>query len=118
MLQQDKAEDFVIATGVTTTVRNFVSLAFLEAGIELEFKGSGVNEVGIVKGCRGECKLPIGKEVVAVDAKYFRPTEVELLLGDPTKAKTKIGWKPIVTLDKGLELTIESYFVKNANKTN
>lgn len=94
MLQQDKAEDFVIATGVTTTVRDFVVLAFLEAGIELEFKGSGIEEVGIVKNCRGEFKLPVGKEVVAVDAKYFRPTEVELLLGDPTKAKSKLGWKP------------------------
>ncbi len=84
MLQQDKAEDFVIATGVTTTVRDFVKLAFLEAGMELEFKGEGVNEKGYYK----------GKEIVAVDPKYFRPTEVELLLGDPTKAKTKLGWKP------------------------
>ena len=84
MLQQDKAEDFVIATGVTTTVRDFVKLAFLEAGMELEFKGEGVNEKGYYK----------GKEIVAVDPKYFRPTEVELLLGDPTKAKEKLGWKP------------------------
>jgi GDPmannose 4,6-dehydratase len=94
MLQQDKPEDFVIATGVTTTVRDFVKLSFLEAGIEIEFKGSGVNEVGFVKKCHREYKLPEGKEVVAVDPKYFRPTEVDLLLGDPTKAKTKLGWKP------------------------
>lgn len=94
MLQQDKAEDFVIATGVTTTVRDFVKMAFLEAGIELEFRGSGVEEKGIVKKCLGEFNLPAGQEVVAVDPKYFRPTEVDLLLGDPTKAKTKLGWKP------------------------
>jgi GDPmannose 4,6-dehydratase len=94
MLQQDKPEDFVIATGVTTTVRDFVKLSFLEAGIEIEFKGSGVSEIGLVKKCHGEFKLPEGKEVVAVDSKYFRPTEVDLLLGDPTKAKTKLGWKP------------------------
>lgn len=94
MLQQDKAEDFVIATGVTTTVRDFVKLAFAEAGIEVEFKGEGVEEKGYVKACTGEFKLPVGKEIVAVDAKYFRPTEVDLLLGDPTKANTKLKWKP------------------------
>ena len=94
MLQQEKPEDFVIATGVTTSVRDFVKLAFAEAGIEIEFKGEGVNEKGFIKSCSGEFKLPIGQEVVAVDPKYFRPTEVELLLGDPTKAKTLLGWKP------------------------
>ena len=94
MLQQDKPEDFVIATGATTTVRDFVKFAFAEAGIEVEFKGNGVEERGFVKKCSGEFNLPIGTEVVAVDPKYFRPTEVELLLGDPTKAKTKLGWKP------------------------
>lgn len=94
MLQQDKPEDFVIATGVTTSVRDFVKLAFKEAGIELEFKGEGIQEKGFVKTCKGEYQLPVGKEVVAVDPKYFRPTEVDLLLGDPTKSKTKLGWKP------------------------
>ena len=94
MLQQDKAEDFVIATGVTTSVRDFVKIAFQEAGIELEFRGTGVEEKGFVKKCVGEFNLPVGQEVVAVDPKYFRPTEVDLLLGDPTKAKTKLGWKP------------------------
>jgi len=84
MLQQEKPEDFVIATGVTTTVRDFVKMAFLEAGMEIEFEGTGINEKGYYK----------GSEVVAVDPKYFRPTEVELLQGDPTKAKTKLGWKP------------------------
>jgi GDPmannose 4,6-dehydratase len=86
MLQQDRPEDFVIATGVTTTVREFVRLAFKEAGIEIEFKGTGVEEIGFDK--------KTGKEIVFVDQEYFRPTEVELLIGDPTKAKTKLGWKP------------------------
>jgi len=94
MLQQNTAEDFVIATGVTTSVRDFVKLSFAEAGIEIEFKGEGINEKGYVKACLGEYKIPVGQEVVAVDTKYFRPTEVDLLLGDPTKAKTKLGWKP------------------------
>jgi GDPmannose 4,6-dehydratase len=85
MLQQDKPEDFVIATGVTTTVREFVRLAFLEAGIEIEFKNTGADEIGFDK--------KTGREIVFVDAEYFRPTEVELLIGDPTKAQTKLGWK-------------------------
>lgn len=94
ILQQQKAEDFVIATGVTTQVRDFVALAFGELGIEVEFRGEGVNEVGIVKACRGEYQLPQGQEVVAVDSRYFRPTEVDLLLGDPSKAQKLLGWKP------------------------
>lgn len=94
MLQQPKPEDFVIATGITTSVREFVRFSFAEAKIELDFKGAGVNEVGYVKKCTGEYKIPEGTEVVAVDPKYFRPTEVELLLGDPTKAISKLGWKP------------------------
>lgn len=94
MLQQSTPEDFVIATGVTTSVRDFVRMAFSEAGIEVEFKGEGIEEKGYVKKCTGEFKLPDGKEIVAVDPKYFRPTEVDLLLGDPTKAKSKLGWKP------------------------
>jgi GDPmannose 4,6-dehydratase len=95
MLQQDKPEDFVIATGVTTRVREFVRLAFIEVGIEVEFSGEGENEVGKVVACHNaEYQVEIGKEVVAVDRRYFRPTEVELLIGDPTKAKTQLGWKP------------------------
>lgn len=94
MLQQDKPEDFVIATGVTTTVRDFVKMAFKEAGIEIAFKGKDVEEVGYVVKCTGKYKIPEGKEVVSVDPKYFRPTEVELLIGDPTKAQTKLKWKP------------------------
>lgn len=94
ILQQEKPEDFVIATGVTTTIRDFVRMAFEEVGIVVEFKGEGINEKGIVAACKGDYKLPIGKEVLAIDPKYYRPTEVELLLGDPTKAKEKLGWKP------------------------
>jgi GDPmannose 4,6-dehydratase len=95
MLQQDKPEDFVIATGVTTAVREFVRMAFAEVGIEIEFKGDGVDEKGFVKNCSNTAyQLSIGTEVVAVDPRYFRPTEVELLIGDPSKANNKLGWKP------------------------
>ena len=95
ILQQDASDDYVIATGVTTTVRDFVRLAFKHVGIELEFKGKGVEEVGIVKSCNNsDYQLEIGKEVVAVDPRYFRPTEVDLLIGDPTKSNEKLGWKP------------------------
>jgi len=95
ILQQDEAEDFVIATGSMHTVREFVRRSFLECGIELEFKGEGENEKGFVVACNDdEYQLEIGKEVVAVDSAYYRPTEVEQLLGDPTKAQEKLGWKP------------------------
>ena len=95
ILQADKPEDWVIATGKTTTVRDFVRMSFAEAGVELEFKGEGVDEKAYVKSCNNpEYQLEIGKEVLAVDPKYFRPTEVDLLIGDPTKAKTKLGWIP------------------------
>ncbi|MFV8374672.1 GDP-mannose 4,6-dehydratase [Flavobacterium sp. LB1P71] len=94
ILQADEAEDWVIATGKTTPVRDFVRMSFAEVGIELEFKGEGVDEKGYVKACSDpEFQLEIGKEVLAVDPKYFRPTEVDLLIGDPTKAKTKLGWE-------------------------
>lgn len=95
ILQQDKPEDFVIATGITTSVRDFIRMAFSEVGIELEFTGEGVNEKGLVKSCSNDAyQLPAGKVVVAVDPEYFRPTEVELLIGDATKAKEKLGWQP------------------------
>jgi len=94
MLQQDKPEDFVIATGITTTVRDFVKMAFAEAGIELAFSGEGKDEQGTIVACNNPVyQLPIGKKVVAIDSAYFRPTEVDLLIGDATKAKTKLGWK-------------------------
>lgn len=102
ILQQEKAEDFVIATGVTTPVREFVRLAFAEVGIEIEFKGEGVDEKGYVVKCSNpEYIVETGKEVVAVDPQYFRPTEVDLLIGDPTKSQQKLGWKPKYDL-KGL----------------
>jgi GDPmannose 4,6-dehydratase len=95
MLQQEKAEDYVIATGVTTEVRDFVRLAFNELGIIVDFEGEGVNEHGIVRECLNpEFNLPAGKVVVRVDPRYFRPTEVELLIGDATKARTQLGWIP------------------------
>ncbi|WP_010136876.1 GDP-mannose 4,6-dehydratase [Ochrovirga pacifica] len=95
ILQADKAEDWVIATGVTTTVRDFVRMAFEEVGIELEFKGEGVDEKAYVKACNNkEYQVEIGKEILSVDPSYFRPTEVDLLIGDPTKAKEKLGWIP------------------------
>ena len=94
ILQADEAEDWVIATGTTTPVRDFVRMSFAEVGIELEFKGEGVDEKGYVKACNNpEFQIEIGTEVLAVDPKYFRPTEVDLLIGDPTKAKTKLGWE-------------------------
>ena len=95
ILQQEKAEDFVIATGQTTRIREFVRMAFAEVGVELEFTGEGVEEKGIVVKCTNpDYQLAKGKEVVAIDERYFRPTEVELLIGDPTKSQTKLGWKP------------------------
>jgi len=102
ILQQETPEDFVIATGQTTRIREFVRMSFAEVGVELEFKGEGVEEKGFVLKCNNpEYQLPIGKEVVAIDERYFRPTEVELLIGDPTKSKTKLGWIPKYDL-KGL----------------
>lgn len=98
MLQQEQAEDFVIATGITTTVRDFIRMAFSEVGIEIEFKGEGVDEKGFVKKCNGEYVIPEGTEVVSIDPKYFRPTEVDLLIGDATKAKEKLGWSAKCTL--------------------
>ena len=95
ILQQDQPDDYVIATGITTEIRDFVRMAFAEVGIELDFVGTGVDEKGIVKSCSiSDYQLEIGKEVLAVDPSYFRPTEVELLIGDPTKAKTRLNWEP------------------------
>jgi GDPmannose 4,6-dehydratase len=107
ILQQEKPEDFVIATGVTTYVRDFVKMAFAEAGVSIEFRGTGVDEEGYVAGIdaakwksldiKNE-SLKVGDVVVKVDPRYFRPTEVELLIGNPTKANTVLGWKPKHTL--------------------
>jgi GDPmannose 4,6-dehydratase len=95
ILQATKAEDWVIATGETTTVRDFVRMAFNELGIELEFEGVGIEEKAFVSACNNdEFQLEIGKEVLSIDPSYFRPTEVDLLIGDPTKAKEQLGWVP------------------------
>ncbi|MFN5646917.1 MAG: GDP-mannose 4,6-dehydratase [Sphingobacteriales bacterium] len=95
ILQQEKPEDFVLATGVTTTVRDFVRMAFGEIGVTLEFQGKDAQEKGIVVSCANpHFQLEPGREVVSVDPKYYRPTEVDLLIGDPSKAHTILGWKP------------------------
>ncbi len=95
ILQQAEPEDYVIATGVTTSIRDFVLMSFKEVGIEVDFKGSGSKETGTVVACNNpEFVIPVGKEIVAVDSKYYRPAEVELLIGDATKARQKLGWKP------------------------
>ncbi len=98
ILQQDVAEDYVIATGITTEIREFVKMAFKEVDIELEFSGSKENEIGIVKACHGEYQLPAGTVVVKVDPRYYRPTEVDLLIGDASKARKQLGWEPTYSL--------------------
>lgn len=104
MLQQDKPEDFVIATGITTTVRTFVEKAFAVLGIELNFSGEGADEVGKIRYCaHPDYQLPEGTVVVKVDPSYYRPTEVELLIGDPSKAKQQLGWELEYDLDSLVE---------------
>ncbi len=102
ILQQPEPEDFVIATGITTSVRDFVRMAFEQVGITLEFRGEGIAEKGYVSECKNpHFQIQKGEELVLVDARYFRPTEVDLLIGDPTKAQQKLNWKPEYDL-KGL----------------
>ncbi|WP_019668278.1 GDP-mannose 4,6-dehydratase [Eudoraea adriatica] len=99
ILQAEEAEDWVVATGKTTSVRDMVRLAFGEVGIQLEFKGDGIHEKAYIQSCTlPEYQLAVGKVVLHIDPKYFRPTEVDLLIGDPTKAKTKLGWEPTYDL--------------------
>ena len=100
MLQQDKPDDFVMATGVTTTVRDFITMAFAEAGIELEWNGTGVDEKGIENGT--------GRVLVEIDPRYFRPAEVDILIGDPSKALAKLGWKPKVQLPELVKMMVEN----------
>ncbi len=103
MLQQDHPEDFVIATGKQISVREFVRMSAAEAGLELEFKGTGVEETATVKAITDPTKAPavkVGDVIVRVDPRYFRPAEVETLLGDPTKAKQKLGWEPEITVEE------------------
>jgi GDPmannose 4,6-dehydratase len=107
ILQQDVPEDFVIATGITTPVRDFIRMAFAEVGVELEFTGTGVEEKGTVSKSANKF-LKTGTDVVFVDPNYFRPTEVDLLIGDPTKANTKLGWKPKYTLAEMVKEMVQS----------
>jgi len=116
ILQHNKPDDFVIATGITTTVRDFVRMAFEELGIEVEFQNEGINEVAIVKKCNNpEYQLPKNKEVLSVDPRYFRPTEVDILIGDASKAKNILGWKPKYNLKQLISEMVQSdltYFRK------
>ena len=115
MLQQDKPQDFVLATGITTSVRDFVVKSFLVLGIEIHFEGSNENEIGKVKKCIGDIKIKIGQIVIKVNPKYYRPAEVDLLVGDARKARDLLGWKPKYNLDSLIEEMIESD-LKNAQK--
>jgi len=121
VLQQEKPDDYVIATGVTTTIRDFISKAFKKTGIAVEFSGQGVEETGKITGidadvfvekageaCLEKIKNRIGEEVVKVDPQYFRPTEVDLLIGDATKARTRLAWKPEYDLDRLIEDMMQS----------
>jgi GDPmannose 4,6-dehydratase len=108
MLQQEKPEDFVLATGVTTTIRDFVRMAFLEVGIELIFEGINENEIAKVVSCNGPYILPVGQIVLKVDVNYYRPTEVDLLVGDATKAKLKLGWEPVYKLNEIVNEMVKS----------
>ncbi len=120
ILQQKKPEDFVIATGITTSVREFVRLAFEKAGVQIAFSGEGINEKGIVISCNNQLfDLAVGKEIVSVDPAYFRPAEVDLLIGDASKAKNKLGWRPKYDLNalvsEMVESDIEMYKMHGAN---
>ena len=109
IVQQEKAEDYVIATGVTTSVRDFVRMAFAEIGVELEFKGKNEKETAVVVASNNpDYQVRVGKEVVAVDPRYYRPTEVELLIGDPSKANKQLGWKPKYNLEMLVKEMVEA----------
>jgi GDPmannose 4,6-dehydratase len=109
MLQQPEPEDYVIATGITTSVRQFVTMAFSEAGVDIEFIGKGEKEIGVVKKVNGNYShLEKGKRVVAVDPSYYRPTEVDLLIGDPSKAHRQLNWKPSYNLESLIKEMIDS----------
>lgn len=109
MLQQDKPEDFVLATGVTSSIRDFLRMAFAEVGVEIAFKGEGVDEIGYVQAISDAgYAFKVGQEVIRIDPKYFRPTEVDLLIGDPTKANEKLGWKPEYDLKALVKEMMES----------
>jgi GDPmannose 4,6-dehydratase len=115
MLQQDVPEDFVIATGKTTSVRDFVKMAFNHVGIEVEFSGTGIDEVGKVKKCENPAyQVPVGKVVVKIHPRYFRPSEVDLLIGDASKAKEKLGWEPKTNLRELVQEMMEKELLRLA----
>lgn len=117
MMQHDTPDDFVLATGRTTYIRDFVRMAFKEVGVELEFKGVGEQEVGIIAATtNSNYHFKVGQEVVAVDARYFRPAEVELLIGDATKARTILGWQPKYTLEEMVTEMVASDLLKEQRK--
>lgn len=119
MLQQDAPEDFVIATGVQYSVREFIQWSGRELGLIIEFKGSGTEEIGIVTAIEGDLApaLSLGDVVVRIDRRYFRPAEVETLLGDPTKAKTKLGWVPEITAQEMCaEMVLEDHKAARRSK--
>jgi GDPmannose 4,6-dehydratase len=124
MLQQDTPEDFVLATGITTYIRDFVRMAFGEVGVELSFTGEGVNEVGVISKITNnqDHGMKLGQVVVKVDPRYYRPTEVDLLIGDATKAKTKLNWVPTYTLAEMIKEMVAADIDKtkgyNLRKTN
>jgi GDPmannose 4,6-dehydratase len=105
MLQQEKPEDYVIATGETHSVRAFVELAFKETEIEIEWRGEGLNEVGV--------DASTGKVLIALDARYYRPTEVDILIGDPKKAREKLGWKSRIGFEKLVKMMVEQDLKKS-----
>jgi GDPmannose 4,6-dehydratase len=109
ILQAEKPEDWVIATGKTTSIRDFVIMAFNYLGVKIKFNGEGVNEVGIVEHCANpDYMIEIGKEIIKVDSRYFRPTEVDLLIGDASKAQNKLGWKATTSLNELVNEMMES----------
>ena len=119
ILQHDKAEDWVIATGKTTSIRDVVKMAFACVGIELDFIDQGINEKAVVKSCSNpNYQLKIGKEVINIDSNYFRPTEVDLLVGDATKAKEKLGWKAKIKLDELINEMVSMDLKKIKGQTN
>lgn len=107
MMQQKFPDDYVLSTGKTTSVRDFIIKTFLYLGIEIEFKGSGDSEYGVVLNCKKNYKLEVGKKIIQVDPKYYRPAEVDLLIGDSKKAYSKLGWKHKISLEKLIEEMVE-----------
>ena len=109
ILQHDIPEDWVIATGRSTSIRDLVKMAFAHIGVTLAFKGEGINEIAVVESCSNEnYNIDLGKEILVIDPKYFRPTEVDLLIGDATKAKEKLGWVPEISLEQLVEEMMQS----------